>query len=313
MSKAAEKPASKPNSKPASKPNSKPAGAASSSGRLPVSRPAASQNLPVVARSPYAPEIGNTFLADSRYESAFVREGRRRVHHVGDRRHLLILFAALMFTVLAYFWSRQELDKELARSRAAEAASVTVTAVISGQRSIDNDRTVRDEYYVQYQFADLAGQPQQGETEIDAASYRRLVLGTPIMVKYGDNQPERSVLAHLPLYPVDAEFFQLMFVLPAATTALIALWAAWLSARYSLYARRGQVLKGEIITCDGRDIAGRFTLVLRYKFRTPDDAELSGVAKMPREDLRHNDPKDLPGPGTPVAILYVGKRRHIVL
>ena len=109
---------------------------------------------------------------------------------------------------------------------------------------------------------------------------------------------------------VDLDLLRVLLVGPAIVASLVLVWSAWLSLRYSRYQRRGRVIQGEVLACTGGDIGNRYTITLRYKFRTPTGKELTGRTSQVREDLKS---AALPKPGDPVGVLYVSDALYRLL
>lgn len=230
----------------------------------------------------------------------------QRLNRVGSRRHIYIALAAVVLAALAALYAASQIDAAQRRTDDYARRAQTAQATIVGRRLVDGGRDLYDRYYVSYAFGapgpDGAPAQYQREVGVDKDTYERYVEGTLILVKYLPEDPATSTLLHLELAPVDMDLLRVLLVGPAVIAGLVLLWAAWLSVRYSRYQRRGRVIQGEVLACSGSEIGNRYTITMRYKFRTPTGKELTGHSGQVREDLK-NTP--LPKPGDPVGVLYV--------
>jgi hypothetical protein len=253
------------------------------------------------------PDPDKTFLLDP---WADMVTGQKR-NRVASRRHVWIALAAIAFALLAAVYALHEMDVAFARSAQMEREAVTVPGMITARRHQDGGREIYDRWFITYAFS--AGQPPaeyRREITVERGVYDQLAEGTPILIKYWPADPQRSALAHLPLEPVDADLLLLILIGPALAALPVVVWAGWTALRVSRFERVGRVIQGEVESCTGEEVAGRYTITLRYRFRTPDDRELRGKVVQPREDLKG---ADLPKPGDALGILYVNDRLYRLL
>lgn len=261
----------------------------------------ASEESALVARK-LDPDLEKTFVLNPDYDMVT----GQRLNRVGSRRHIFLALAAVALAALAALYAAGQIDAAQRRSDDYTRRAMSAQAMVVARRLVDGGRDPYDRHFITYTFSasgpDGAPAQYQREVEVDMETFDRLVEGTPILVKYLPEDPNTSTLIHLDLAPVDLELLRVLLVGPAAAAGLILLWAAWLSLRYSRYQRRGRVIRGEVLACTGSDIGNRYTITLRYKFRTPTGKELTGRTSQVREDLKS---AALAKPGDPVGVLYV--------
>jgi hypothetical protein len=238
----------------------------------------------------------------------------QRLNRVGSRRHIYVALAAVVVAVLAALYAAGQIDAAQRRSDDYTRRALSAQATILARRLVDGGRDLYDRHYVTYAFSaagpDGAPAQYQREVGVDKETYDRYVEGTPILVKYLPEDPDTSTLIHLELAPADLDLLRVLLIGPPIVAGLILLWAAWLSLRYSRYQRRGRVIQGEVLACTGGDIGNRYTITLRYRFRTPTGKDLTGHSSQAREDLKS---APLPQPGDPVGILYVSDSLYRLL
>jgi hypothetical protein len=248
------------------------------------------------------PDPEKTFVLNPDYDMVT----GQRLNRVGSRRHIFLALVAVVLAALAALYAAGQIDAAQRRSDDYARRAASAQATIVSRRLVDGGRDPYDRHYVTYTFAapgpDGAPVQHQREIEVDKDTYDRYVEGSPILVKYLPEDPNTSTLIHLDLAPVDLDLLRVLLVGPAIVAGLVLVWAAWLSLRYSRYQRRGRVIQGEVLACTGGDIGNRYTITLRYKFRTPTGKELTGRTSQVREDLKS---AALPKPGDPVGVLYV--------
>lgn len=248
----------------------------------------------------------NTFLLSP--DVAIVTGYRRS--HVATRGHLyvaalviLVSLAVAALAILALLEATRRKTETNANARLAEAEIVA-------RRFDDKDRAISDRWFITYQYTAASGQSYRAEAQVSQGLYERLPISSRIYIKYAADNPAESTLTDRELRPVDLELYLFFVFGPAALTLVTLGLAFWRSATTSLYERRGIVIQGQIVEAKGEEITGQYYVRLRYKFKTPGDKELTGQARMWRDDLRG---KELPRPGSPVAVLYARDRMYRLL
>lgn len=275
----------------------------------------ASATTPLPAPSLPEPDPEKTFVLDPFFGMAKGTETGRKYHRVGNRLHIYISLVAFVFTGIAVSYALVSVLGSLRRNADLNGIAQPAQAVVIDRRITSEGRTGSvQRYYLTYQFAiqppDQPGVVYRRETETDLKGYTRFKIGSPLLIKYLPSDPNQSTIFEADFYPIEYDFYALMTLTPIILLVITLVWAIWVSVRNIRYERFGRVIKGEIISCFGKNIAGRFTLVIEYKFPTPEKAALKGKFSREREDLRD---KPLPKPGDPVAVLYVGKRTFRLL
>ena len=209
-------------------------------------------------------------------------------------------------------------------------ASATASGEITQRRSTvtgGNGRAIV--YYVSYRFsAGTENRSYVSEQLVNKTSYDRLAEGTHIDVKYAVSNPIISELAGTSLDNTLHNSNSLMLWLGLVGTLMTGGFAVLClrNLREDVRLRRsGHLLIGHINHCTGKlKLTGRsldpdnngvglraqYLIDIYYRFRTPDDHEIRK-----REVLRRNDLLGvaLPGPDTPIAVLYLDKRHYKVL
>jgi len=258
------------------------------------------------------PDPAKTFTLNPDVDMTKRSESKRKHHRVGTRTHLYISLVVIAFTVLAVAYALTNVQNSVRRNAELNRLTQPVQAMVMEHRiSLEGRLNDVQHWYLTYQFA--IGEPltaYRREIEVNENMYTRFPVGSTILVKYMTNDPNRSTIYDLDFEPVEYDFYAIMTFVPIILLAITLVWAGWVSVRNIRYERFGRVIQGEIVTCVGKVIAGRYTLRIVYKFPTPDDETLSGKYNREREDLRD---KPLPKPGDPIAVLYVGKRTFRVI
>lgn len=128
-----------------------------------------------------------------------------------------------------------------------------------------------------------------------------------------------SVLVALFFTLVMQESFVAAFLRTAIVVLLLTLYIAFSGYRVrKKLEARGQILVGEINSYDARRTFGQFGYRkaprIKYHFLSPSGKALTGYALIPPQNAtRLPDGRELPQPGTPVAILYSDIRSYTLL
>jgi Protein of unknown function (DUF3592) len=163
-----------------------------------------------------------------------------------------------------------------------------------------------DTYYVSYAYTH-AETSYTHKQSVDWDTYQNAEIGAQVSIKYVPSNPNIASLANKNNPPYFIAGFSLLWNL-AVWSVLIGLLVS--RSRDNLLAKEGQLIPGEIMTSrsliEGED--NDFYLKVEYAFRAPVDGRLiTGHSKTQRNDLRNGT---LPGPGSPLAILYRNDTHH---
>jgi hypothetical protein len=245
-----------------------------------------------------------------------VVEGKSR--RLGHRILLqeMLTFIALIPLILLGCWGMIQTVKAVSdMSRLSQSSALTVTGEIVGRRISTGKST---SYYVAYRFRDTGSENEyQREQMVSAATYERLAEGSPVTVRYVPMDPTISSLGGSDAdntYLVSVSISMIIFI-PFLLLSSVVGKNVLKSARRKIerqqrLVREGRVLPGQVISCDGRQYKGLYTVRVRYRFRSPTDKELISLASRGRNDLRT---AKLPQQGTPVAVLYVNSKLYELL
>lgn len=254
---------------------------------------------------PPEPDPEKTFLLNPDY---YIVTGQKR-NRIGVRTHHYLALLAIVISALAAYWATSQWIARTRRSDELNRVAVSIRARVIGKRFEDTGRTVSDRYFVTYRFT-VEGQDYEREVEIDGAGYERAQVDGEIIVKYLPGDPATSTLYERDIAPANTDFLLIIALGPALITIPILFVTLLHTVRNMRYERRGRPIQGEVIASTGEDIAGRYYVTIRYRFRTPGDKQREGKRVRVRDDLRG---QPLPKPGDPVAVLYVSDRMYRLL
>lgn len=253
-----------------------------------------------------APDPGSTFLLHRQYD---ITQDRRRLR-VSLRGHWLValvtVLVAVITAVLAYF----EGEHLIRISQDANARALITIAQVISRRHEETPRRLNDRWFVSYQFTLPDGRSVEGEAEISEHEYLNFADGAPVMIKYLPETPIDSVLAYQEMHPPDFEFLIILIGLAIGTVLVVIGYALVVTLRNRRYERQGVILRGEVVSCEGKDRGASYFVTTRFKFKTLDGREIVRELSEEREDLRRSD---LPKPGASIAVLYVTDRMYKLL
>lgn len=209
-------------------------------------------------------------------------------------------------------------------------SSTTVNGAITQRRSaVTGGNGLAIVYYVTYRFA--AGpenRTYEREQLVSKKSFDRLVQDTQVDVRYVTSDPAVSELTGNSLDNTfhNSGFLMLWLgVVGTVITGGFALVSLRRLGEESRLRRSGHLLIGHVNHCVGKlklanrsavadssgaGLRGKYLIEIYYRFRTPDNHEIRK-----REVRRRNDLLGvvLPGPDTPIAVLYLDKGHYKVL
>jgi hypothetical protein len=222
---------------------------------------------------------------------------------------VIVLLAGLFVASLVIFlgfavpaWQgNEELDRR----------GVVTEGTVIDQRVSTSDEG-GDTYYITYRFwANQAEQYYTREQFVSQSSYSDWPVDATVRVKYLPSEPTRSkVLGDSKEDTARVIGMVLSVALMVGTLILLILAVNRCLRNRKLFAK-GQLLKGQVITCTSReDSDGDLWITLRYRFFTPEGYE---IVKQQRRMA--NDLKDalLPRSSRPVLVLYLTDKVHKVL
>lgn len=169
-------------------------------------------------------------------------------------------------------------------------------------------------YYASYRFPVESAPGDtlivRTEQRITENSFNGLSNGSPVDVTYLPGEPDRVRLAAVDT-PAGDQRRWLTVVAAGLSAAVLLLLLLGLLRRGRPSHVRGRILWGEVVRASGElDARGRYTVRLRYQFRTLKGKMLVKQTSHARSDL---DPEDIPGPGTPVVVYYRSETDHRLL
>jgi hypothetical protein len=196
-----------------------------------------------------------------------------------------------------------------------EAKVVKLQFIEDSSGSVDNGPDYdNSQNLVTYAFEVGAGSGRrryEREERVQDDVFRRLNEGQNIPIRYDPADPNIARLES-DLHNNEGTGILLFF---AALFWLGALWgfAYWqVMVRWPTrrLIREGRVVRGEVVTCQGRLDGDDFTVVLDYRFVAPDGRPIADQKTAERNDLKG---AALPGPGSPVLVFCFGSRIHQIL
>jgi hypothetical protein len=208
-------------------------------------------------------------------------------------------------------------------------SSTTVQGEIIDRRRVTNGSLNQAVlHYVTYRFSPTESSTYQDEQFVIKETFDRLMVGSPVTVKYiPDDAAHSTLLGENSDHTIGVtDFITTVLSILGICAAIIYLLPLLkeLNNTWQLQ-QHGALVAGHITACHrfvaksatslrSRELkpvpSNTFFVELHYAFHLPDGKELRGVARQQREDLAQ---VKLPGFGTPVAVLYLDEKRYTVL
>jgi hypothetical protein len=263
--------------------------------------------------SPAAPTATTAPSAPSFEPFLLVPETRKffmgQVAHLPIQELWLIVFFAF-FTFMAMCLLVGALGEYAEAGRLQQSGVLAQGEIISRTRSSGKSTS----YYLTYEFGVKGSDTRfTRQQTVRRAAYEAHPEGSLVTVVYLPDDPSVSRLAGK---DADDSVMQAsvpesgLFVLITSVIMFVLLRPV---VRDRWLARNGRILEGKVVKSSGR-LAGSkrryYRLTVQYRFISPSGTVLSGKQGARRDDLRHSP---LPGPGTPVAVLYVDDRHYKML
>jgi len=267
----------------------------------------------------------NLFLLDPSNRN-LISIGHRRFKFLNDFGPPLLLAVLMLVPVLMVMEGIGALTGDFKLARSSHIGQGEITHRRSTTAGGGSQATT---YFVAYRFSTGEfGVSYSNEQVVDKTVYRRLVEGTQVNVKYVFDDPQISRLTDSNIDNTLQDMGSTVGWLGLIGTLITGGFAIMQLKRFrDEYRLRhlGRLLIGHVNHCYGnlkvgsRSFAandygsvlhGKYIIELYYRFRTPDNHEIRR-----REVRRRNDLLGavLPGPDTPIAVLYLDIRHYKVL